>query len=191
MIRVSDKNFFRLRRYNPIPRVLEVGCGSRPTGLVNLDIALGASVDHRHFYEPKKIINFIQGDGQQLPFKNKSFDKVVCYQTLEHMRKPYLALEEFKRISPLAVISVPNNPRIEEHDKHLYSWSKQSFESFLKEIYPYVEVHYYATINDLTKSRLFHLMDNFKSIKHRWRLSLRRFYAFELVGVCFDSSSDP
>lgn len=43
-------------------------------------------------------IKFVLGDAQNIPFKNKSFDLVVCYETLEHLINPLEALREIKRV---------------------------------------------------------------------------------------------
>ena len=43
-----------------------------------------------------------------LPFKDKVFDVVVSCAVLEHLEKPHLALEEFKRVGKSVVITTPS-----------------------------------------------------------------------------------
>lgn len=43
-------------------------------------------------------INFILADAHNLPFRNKSFDLVICYETLEHLAYPLKALNEIRRV---------------------------------------------------------------------------------------------
>jgi predicted SAM-dependent methyltransferase len=65
---------------------LDVGCGNRKMGDVN--------VDKRREVNPDVIC-----DIHFLPFKDKQFDMVYCYHVLEHEGvNPLLALEELKRV---------------------------------------------------------------------------------------------
>jgi len=68
-------------------KVLDVGCGDRPTGDVNLDL---------FFYGKWK--NFIIGEAHHLPFKNQVFDKVHSKHCLEHLENPPKFFEEAKRV---------------------------------------------------------------------------------------------
>jgi len=67
--------------------VLDVGCGDRPTGDVNLDL---------FFYG--KWNNFIIGEAHHLPFKNEAFNKVYAKNCLEHFEDPFKFFIEVKRI---------------------------------------------------------------------------------------------
>ena len=75
-------------------RVLLLGCGDggerphlRERGLeaVGLDIRPSSGVD-------------VLGDAHALPFGSSSFDGVLSMQVLEHLREPWLAVEEVARI---------------------------------------------------------------------------------------------
>jgi len=56
---------------------------------------------------------FIQGDILNLPFKDKSFDILVCSEVLEHIPDPEKSLEEIKRVTRRLFIStVPILPKI-------------------------------------------------------------------------------
>ena len=68
-------------------KVLDVGCGDRPTGDVNLDL----------FYYGKWK-NFVVGEAHHLPFKNKVFDKVYSKHCLEHIENPLKFFEEAIRV---------------------------------------------------------------------------------------------
>ena len=43
-------------------------------------------------------INFILADAHNIPFKNKSFDLIICYETIEHLNNPPQALKEIRRV---------------------------------------------------------------------------------------------
>lgn len=52
-------------------------------------------------------IDFLIGDGENLPFKDNSFDLVIASHVLEHLPAMKTGFKEIKRISNKAVISVP------------------------------------------------------------------------------------
>jgi len=122
--------------------ILDVGCGTNPKGDVNIDLYL----DARHRREVlsqetvKRIPNFMLASAEHLPFRNDSFWAVVCVHVLEHLLNPNIALSEFRRVAPAAVILVPNSPKVIEREEHLYSWSMSSLKSLLSRYYDHVEV---------------------------------------------------
>lgn len=67
--------------------VLDVGCGDRPKGDVNLDL----------FYYGKWK-NFIMGEAHHLPFKNGVFQKVYSKNCVEHLEDPLKFFQEAKRV---------------------------------------------------------------------------------------------
>jgi len=83
--------------------VLDVGCGSNPSGDVNCDLFL-KDVGHRFSQKGreldiKKIPNFVLCDSQYLPFKNDAFDEVYSRHVIEHVKDPVLFLDETVRVS--------------------------------------------------------------------------------------------
>lgn len=82
-------------------QTLDVGCGDRPKGNVNLDRNVGRTEElyfqHRKI-NPKQIPNFIQADAHYLPFRKNSFNKVYCFHTLEHLADPIKVLKEIIRV---------------------------------------------------------------------------------------------
>lgn len=53
--------------------VLDIGCGGRKRGSVGVDVNADASAD-------------VLADGTELPFTRSSFDAVICYHLIEHLR---------------------------------------------------------------------------------------------------------
>lgn len=43
-------------------------------------------------------INFKVGIAEKLPYKDESFDLIICYETMEHMTYPKVALFEMRRV---------------------------------------------------------------------------------------------
>ena len=74
---------------------------------------------------------FIQGNVLNLPFKDKSFELVICLEVLEHLERPEQGLSELLRVSGgFILLSVPNEPyfRIANllRGKNLSRWGNDS-----------------------------------------------------------------
>jgi 2-polyprenyl-3-methyl-5-hydroxy-6-metoxy-1,4-benzoquinol methylase len=92
-------------------RVLEVGCGrggfavwlaqqsSGPPDLVATDLSKTAIQKARHFalQRGQESIAWQVGSVQQLPHRDKSFDTVICAETIEHVPDPARAMRELAR----------------------------------------------------------------------------------------------
>lgn len=91
-------------------KVLEVGGGHNPHYRSN--VVVDKYIDsnyHRHAdIKVYKNQQFIQSDGENLPFKDKSFDYVICNQVLEHTEDPSAFLFEQMRVSKRGYIEVPS-----------------------------------------------------------------------------------
>ena len=120
------KHIYQFLDANEHDIILEVGCGSmahsknilklfRPTLLVGLDknkeyisenIIEKANVLHKE--HPNFTFQF--GEAENLPFPDKSFDKVIMVEVLEHIHDDLRALQELRRVTREAlIISVPNH----------------------------------------------------------------------------------
>jgi SAM-dependent methyltransferase len=94
-------------------RVLEAGCGQFPSPLGLGDRARIVGIDvsapqlERNTWAHEKVL----GDITAYDFARDDFDVVVCWDVLEHLPAPELALERFAgaiRAGGLVVIKVPN-----------------------------------------------------------------------------------
>jgi len=100
--------------------ILDVGCGRRPKGNVNVDISKDyhVRIPKRefekaervgHFRETKDIPNFALASAYALPFRDHVFQRVTSAHLLEHLINPYKALEEMARVCNGEIaISVPH-----------------------------------------------------------------------------------
>lgn len=91
-------------------KMLDVGCGSRPKGDVNIDFFRGGLNPQTgdqiqgNLMSPQKMKNFIIADAQHLPIKDESFSVVFSSHTIEHVQNPLLMLREMCRVSKRKVI---------------------------------------------------------------------------------------
>jgi SAM-dependent methyltransferase len=92
-------------------KVLDVGCGSKPyedcfplvSAYIGIDVETSG---HDH----KNSIVDVFYDGLSIPFTNESFDSVVCFEVLEHVKDPKVILQEVNRVmkdNGSLLISVP------------------------------------------------------------------------------------
>lgn len=94
---------------------------------------------------PKLTIK--KGDIYKLPYKNNSFDLVICTEVLEHLENPKKAYRELLRVSrKYVLVSVPNEPfftiqrigrlqnvlHLGAHPEHIQHWTFPAFTKFMK-----------------------------------------------------------
>jgi hypothetical protein len=83
---------------------LDIGCGDRPKGDVNVDL------------NRQRAPNFVLASCEFLPFRDKAFRSATCYHVLEHLENPVLTVREVRRVSEAADFRVPYRN---------FSWCKQ------------------------------------------------------------------
>jgi ubiquinone/menaquinone biosynthesis C-methylase UbiE len=90
--------------------ILDVGCGSKPTGDVNVDFFKGGwnpqTGDQKRgeYVDTHNINNFVLADACHLPFKDESFNVAFSSHTIEHVQNPLLMLREMCRVAKRKVV---------------------------------------------------------------------------------------
>ena len=97
--------------------ILDYGCGEgvlstlvteRGFKVIGIDISRpNIDVAKRVARQKGLEINFLIGDGENLPFKDKSFDLVIASHVLEHLPDIKHGFEELQRVADWAIVSVP------------------------------------------------------------------------------------
>jgi hypothetical protein len=123
--------------------MLDVGCGHRPQGDVNVDLFPEATahrcVDQRvnddvalHVHE---IPNFVKADACHLPFRDGAFKSSYSWHLIEHLREPETFLQELMRVSGKIEVRCPNGEylscRSETKPLHLHDFSLKWFQDYL------------------------------------------------------------
>lgn len=136
--------------------VLDAGCGEGFTLNKLMLNQIGQSIEGVEYTKEaiafgKKLFpkaNIKHGSIYDLPYKDNSFDLVVCTEVLEHLEDPKKAMSEIARVSKkYVVLSVPNEPffmlsnffrgknlsRLGNEPGHINHWTIISFQNFLEE----------------------------------------------------------
>jgi ubiquinone/menaquinone biosynthesis C-methylase UbiE len=110
---------------------LDIGCGSgyllnqalckRGVGADISDLMVKTTKEKCKSSEKKFVV---QTDAENLPFKNRSFNKIVSTEVIEHIQHPHALLEEMERVSKkdaAIVITIPNEKHINWIKKIIFS----------------------------------------------------------------------
>lgn len=93
-------------------RVLEAGCGSASYVHFGKRVCLvGIDISEKQLERNTVLQEKIAGDIQQYNFPSSSFDIIVCWDVLEHLPRPELALRRFARAvktNGLVILKLPN-----------------------------------------------------------------------------------
>lgn len=90
--------------------VLDVGGGNNPYPQANVVVDKHPFTNYHRSGNLKilKKQKFVAADGENLPFKNKEFDYVICCHVLEHSEDPSKFLSELSRVGRKGYIEVPS-----------------------------------------------------------------------------------
>jgi ubiquinone/menaquinone biosynthesis C-methylase UbiE len=105
-------------------KILEVGCGkgylSRKISTMNFKVTACDFVIDKKIANKYSTVKFIKADILKLPFKNNSFDTVICTHTLEHIVDINKAYKELLRIAKKRIIIVVPKERPYRHTPNLH-----------------------------------------------------------------------
>lgn len=114
--------------------ILDVGCGRAIDGARLWQkgaIVVGLEPSHvmlvrarEHLRETNAVVALTQGIGENLPFKPRSFDKVMCKGALDHFVSPTTTIEEIARVlkpGGTMIVSVAN------FDSLGFRWGKRLY----------------------------------------------------------------
>lgn len=143
-----------VRKTNP-NTILDAGCGEGFTMNLLSEAGIHASMTGIDFSDTaisiaQKIspnLNIKKASIYLLPYRNASFDLIICSEVLEHLEDPDTALSEIIRVSKKYIlVSVPNEPYFQcanffrgkyfqsfgNHPEHINDWSSRSIVEKLK-----------------------------------------------------------
>jgi SAM-dependent methyltransferase len=102
-----------LARRDVAPRVLDAGCGHQMyLRIPDSATVVGIDIDPAQLEGNATIDEKILGDLQTYPLPPESFDLVVCYEVMEHLKRPDLALANLIRAASPGGILVLGGPNL-------------------------------------------------------------------------------
>lgn len=120
--------------------VLEVGCGrcaliseisKKGYAITAVDIIITEEIKEKF-----PVITFMQANVNSLPFKNNTFDTVICTHTLEHVQDLFSGINELRRVcrKRLIIVVPKQRPYKYTFDLHIHFFPyKSSFLALLGE----------------------------------------------------------
>lgn len=166
MAKAVYANFYReliaLLKTVPHKSILDAGCGEgfslNRIKKAGIEATMeGVDMEEAAIMIGKKLFpdfNLKLGSIYKLPYKDNSFDVVLCNEVLEHLDDPQKALSELNRVSKShLILSVPNEPfhrisrmsrgkailKLGKHPEHVNHWTFWTFRNFLKKNGLFVE----------------------------------------------------
>jgi SAM-dependent methyltransferase len=131
--------------------VLDAGCGvgwgSAVLSEAGAERVVGIDVNPEALASARertgdRAATFVQGDLQELPFADGSFDLIVCFEAIEHVQDPERALDAIRRVlapGGLLVISSPNRgvyPSCNPH--HVREYASDELDAALRDRFAHV-----------------------------------------------------
>lgn len=133
--------------------ILDVGCGHRPVGDVNVDLFPHAT-KHRTLnnaddgpLDVTRIQNFVKADAAHLPFRDGAFTTVYSSHLIEHLADPTRMVKELLRVASYSVtIKCPHrlNPAMKRNRFHKHSFNIKWFNSLSEKLRMNCEAEYSA-----------------------------------------------
>jgi methionine biosynthesis protein MetW len=176
--RSRNVTFISLLEFNPKAKVVDLGCGNgeftlRAKEKIGCNEIIGVDADEERLNEAEKkgiiVVNHDLND--TLPFRDNSFDVIICNQVIEHLYYPVKFMREVYRIlkpKGYAVISTENlaswdnifvlllgyTPFSMEFDSGLYKIGNPLSpheKEVIKEPFPHVRVFAWKGLIELAK----------------------------------------
>ena len=118
-------------------KVLEIGPGHDP--MFRSDV-IADKFPHDDTHRCGKVLiyphqQFIEADGEQLPFEKDAFDYVICNQVLEHADNPARFIEEMVRVGKRGYVETPSMLGELMFPKESHRWVILLIEDKLKMLY--------------------------------------------------------
>ena len=134
-----------------VSTILDVGCGEGFTLQKLKNAGIGKTLEGIE-YDPTAIklgkqlhpsITIKEGDIYNLPYKNATWDLIICTEVFEHLADTKKALEELSRVTKkYCLLSVPHEPifmlvdylrgKTPKSIGHINHWSRTGFKKFVE-----------------------------------------------------------
>ncbi len=118
-------------------RLLDIGCGDKPyENLIIPHVTEYVGIENP--VSKQNVRYDIKADALQLPFKDSSFDTVICLQVMEHVTNPSLLLKEIYRVlrkpDCCLILSTPFLWGVHESPRDYFRFTKFGLKLLLDEV---------------------------------------------------------
>lgn len=116
-------------------KVLDFGCG---IGEMLYLFPNGVGVDNNRYcveYCKSKGFKCFLGSAERIPFKGNSFDTLLCFHVLEHLKDANKAIKEIKRVlkpGGKLILVVPTECGFRRDKTHVKFWDKENLKGLLE-----------------------------------------------------------
>lgn len=183
--------------------ILDIACGSGyglnilidpKRKLVGADISISALRYAKKKYGENKTL-LVRVNAEKLPFNRDSFDAVVSFETIEHLKYPELFLQEIKRVlksGGMLIISTPVRRGNLIDYYHYFEYDIPGFKQVLKKYFKIKEIYGQRFISIwlhmLYSTPIFQRLKVIKIIKSFYR---RHYGEPQLISLTASSSRIP
>ena len=120
------KKIIKLARINKNDKILDMGCGEghlisllpdKVFSIAGIDISQTALGQAEKLLKNRKNVSLGFGNAYKTNYAEKSFDKIICSEVLEHVPEPRRVMVEIHRLlkdGGLTIISIPDEKRIQK-----------------------------------------------------------------------------
>ena len=133
--RLHDGALRRALSQNARGLLLDVGCGAKPLErLTRGRVARHVGVDHPQSPHGMGAVD-AAAEAYRLPFRDGTFDCLLCTVVLEHLEEPLAGLREFFRVlkpGGAALITAPFIWHVHEAPRDFYRYSRHGLEYLLR-----------------------------------------------------------
>jgi ubiquinone/menaquinone biosynthesis C-methylase UbiE len=116
-------------------KTLDIGCG---LGEMLYICKNGVGVDINIYcveYCRSKGLKCFVGSAEKIPFKEGSFDTMLCFHVLEHLRDANKAIKEIRRVLKIGgelILVVPTECGFRRDKTHIKFWNKENIKELLE-----------------------------------------------------------
>lgn len=142
---------FARRNLKKEARVLDIGCGTGYGSAVLAENYEVIALDNdkeairyakKHYKKPL----FKTGNAEKLKFDDSSFDAVVAFELIEHLKNPQKFLSEVKRVlrrNGVFILSTPNKnfPKIAQSSYHIKEYGFDDIHHLLKKYFRTIKLY--------------------------------------------------
>ncbi len=159
--------------------------GARYTIAIDLDIR--ALLIANKYYSTSNL-DYVCGDAKYLPLRSDSIEVFISFETIEHLDKPTLFINEITRTlkpSGTLIISTPNKRWTMHPPYHLHEFYPDEFYKLLKGYFAQIERYaQYISYKQLLKDMCSRLCI---TVMRFLRLSLIKMYSLKIKSKMFDT----